>query len=89
MKMLHKMLPQIKFPHEKFQTKSLSLELTETELNPDKSPYIGICDVLKQKMDQKKSKNVDPSSIIITSFYFHPTKWKVQPTSVNTFHLSF
>ena len=87
--MLHRMLLQIKFPHEKFQTKSLSLELTETELNPDKSPYTGIRDILKQKMNQKKSKNVDSSSIVITSFYFHLTKWKLQPTSVNTFHLSF
>ena len=60
-----------------------------TELNPDKAAYIGIRDILKWKMDHKNSKNVDPSSIIIISFHFNLVKWKLEPTSINKFHLSF
>ena len=60
-----------------------------TGLNPDKEAYIGILFVLKWKIGNKKSKNVDPLSIIITSFHFDLLKWKLRPISVNTLHLSF
>ena len=60
-----------------------------TELNPDKATYIRIRVILKWKMDHKKSKNVDPSSPIITSFHFDLKKWKLGLTSMKTFHPSF
>ena len=60
------------------------LALVPNILQPivDKAAYIGIRDILKWKMDHKNSKNVDPSSIIITSFHFHLVKWRLGATSI-------